>query len=465
MKRTRIDSRTGFIPSRLDALAAALAMAMPLATSAPAKLAIVHDHSQGAVANCDDSGPGSLREAVASASSGDTVYLGALTCSVITLTSGAIEIPQDSLDIKYYYSGEGRGSRFIIDANRLSRVFHHTGAGSVELVGLALENGRYDNTDGIDPLPALGGCVYSTGTVLFNDSTVTGCSVQDGHGQGAGGGGVYARQSVSFDHATLSANTAYSHDGIAKGGGAFAPTDLSFSYSIVRDNAATSTGESIGGGSASDNLRGAVIVRYSAVVDNTADRGGGLYVANASEAEATMNLMNSTISGNVGNIAAGAIYLRGSAGIFSSTIAFNRSGQGPGFELSLESHGMHIYSTIIADNTYGSGEDYDLGPYGYHGRIAGSHDLMVRANLLVPPDTIRSDPLLLPLADNGGGTMTHALSDGSPAIDTGTNLVDQFTYDQRGPEYPRSFGNSVDIGAYERQAVGNIIFDDGFDGS
>ena len=30
------------------------------------------------------------------------------------------------------------------------------------------------------------------------------------------------------------------------------------------------------------------------------------------------------------------------------------------------------------------------------------------------------DPLLGALADNGGPTMTHALLDGSPAIDTGT---------------------------------------------
>jgi uncharacterized repeat protein (TIGR01451 family) len=51
------------------------------------------------------------------------------------------------------------------------------------------------------------------------------------------------------------------------------------------------------------------------------------------------------------------------------------------------------------------------------------------------------------LADNGGGTPTHALQAGSPAIDAGTcaNVVS----DQRG--VPRPQGLHCDIGAYEAQ--------------
>jgi predicted outer membrane repeat protein len=55
------------------------------------------------------------------------------------------------------------------------------------------------------------------------------------------------------------------------------------------------------------------------------------------------------------------------------------------------------------------------------------------------------DPLLLPLANNGGPTRTHALQKDSPAVDHnpgGTLLVDQ-----RGSARPRRFG--WDIGAYE----------------
>ena len=59
--------------------------------------------------------------------------------------------------------------------------------------------------------------------------------------------------------------------------------------------------------------------------------------------------------------------------------------------------------------------------------------------------TLTADPLLGPLQDNGGPTLTHALSSSSPAIDSGDNTYCPST-DQRGVE--RSDG-ACDIGAYE----------------
>ena len=60
------------------------------------------------------------------------------------------------------------------------------------------------------------------------------------------------------------------------------------------------------------------------------------------------------------------------------------------------------------------------------------------------------DPLLAPLAFNGGPTQTHALKKGSPAINHGSN-PDGLTTDQRGTPFARQLGSAVDIGAYERQ--------------
>ncbi len=66
-----------------------------------------------------------------------------------------------------------------------------------------------------------------------------------------------------------------------------------------------------------------------------------------------------------------------------------------------------------------------------------------------------SDPLVGPLQDNGGSTLTHALLSGSPAIDAGTN--NGLILDQRGqprtihvqgsPGLPGSDG--TDIGSLE----------------
>ncbi len=57
-----------------------------------------------------------------------------------------------------------------------------------------------------------------------------------------------------------------------------------------------------------------------------------------------------------------------------------------------------------------------------------------------------TDPMLGPLADNGGPTLTMALLPGSPAIDAGDDAAAPST-DQRG--FPRPVGAASDIGAYE----------------
>jgi len=59
-----------------------------------------------------------------------------------------------------------------------------------------------------------------------------------------------------------------------------------------------------------------------------------------------------------------------------------------------------------------------------------------------------ADMLIGALADNGGPTMTHALLEGSPAIDAGSNPAG-LTHDQRGAPYLRTVGAGTDIGAFE----------------
>ena len=69
---------------------------------------------------------------------------------------------------------------------------------------------------------------------------------------------------------------------------------------------------------------------------------------------------------------------------------------------------------------------------------------------------INADPLLGPLSDNGGFTLTHALGEGSPAIDAG-NPSNCPAIDQRG--FPRPVdgdgvdGPRCDMGAFERNSA------------
>ena len=72
--------------------------------------------------------------------------------------------------------------------------------------------------------------------------------------------------------------------------------------------------------------------------------------------------------------------------------------------------------------------------------------------LTEPTDLPNTDPLLGPLADNGGPTLTHALLPTSPAIDAGSCMAvdgSPVTTDQRDATRPQ--GAACDIGAYEVQ--------------
>ena len=124
--------------------------------------------------------------------------------------------------------------------------------------------------------------------------------------------------------------------------------------------------------------------------------------------------------------------------------------------------GIDLESTIVAGNTIGDNADDIFAP---GGTVEGSHDLIgVAPAMTLPADTIGGDPQLLPLADNGGPTMTHALAAGSPAIDAGSNPL-ALSFDQRGEGFVRVFGSAADIGAFEVQPnePTDRIFANGFD--
>ena len=94
------------------------------------------------------------------------------------------------------------------------------------------------------------------------------------------------------------------------------------------------------------------------------------------------------------------------------------------------------------------------------GTLSGSNNLIEDGSGGLA-DSITGDPLLGPLADNGGPTMTHALLPGSPAIDAGNNALavdaagSPLLTDQRDDGFARltdgdnNGTDTVDIGAFE----------------
>jgi hypothetical protein len=152
----------------------------------------------------------------------------------------------------------------------------------------------------------------------------------------------------------------------------------------------------------------------------------------------------------------GGLFNRGSTKLVGVTIAGNSAATGGG-GLAITLPPARIRGTIIADNTAPAGPDCysplvpvappaQLSSKGYN--LIEDTDCSMRGTSAT--DVIGADPMLGPLAANGGPTRTHALLAGSPAIDTGIPVVGSGFFacrpqDQRG--FPRN--GPCDIGAYE----------------
>jgi hypothetical protein len=433
------------------------------------------------VDSCDEANVGtgtigSLRYAAANALSGDTIDMSALSCSTITLATGSVLLPQTNITLK----GPGKDA-LTVDGGHASRVFRHTGSGTLGLYDLTVANG-YFHAAAVQA--AYGGCIYSDGSVSLAGARVRSCSaIAGGAGARAKGGGIFARKSVYlFKYSDVSDNTASAPDtyDFSYGGGVLALNDLVLGNSTISGNRAR-----LGGGA---RVFGNTIITASTISGNTAGRGGGVYARNFNpDAANTFSLANSTVSGNQALDVVGGVWTNaGTINIHNSTIAFNTAAFAnansrhfsPG--LNVDDVGAYytdithyrfkvvtLQSSVLSNNVSGTTADdfgvtrytqgFDLVP------TSGQNNLVLASSSFVPADTITGVcPGLGPLRDNGGPTRTHALLGGSPAIDHGNNTVPYAT-DQRGLPFQRVSGAATDIGAYEVQQE-DIVFMEGFDG-
>jgi hypothetical protein len=184
-----------------------------------------------------------------------------------------------------------------------------------------------------------------------------------------------------------------------------------------------------------------------------------------------LTLMNSTVSGNLSSNKGGGLYVySGHAQLLNTTVVGNVvhptlgvTGLGGGVYITASAT-FTAYSSLLAWNivryTVISWHHDDCYSSGTVGSLAYNL-IQTNTNCFVTGGQIGNivgqDPLLGPLAYNGGSTQTQALLPGSPAIDTGmfTGCIDDagnpLTTDQRGFVRPVKGSTSLrcDIGAYE----------------
>ena len=258
--------------------------------------------------NCDDSGPGSLRDVIAHALSGDHVEIPAdIGCDAIALTSGPIVIANDAAGqpfMQLNIDGPGRDA-FAIDGGGLDRVFVQDAGfyAALQLYGLKVRSGASDTS---------GGCIYAAGAVVLDDVEVSDCVAGIVSGDttlgnpAVRGGGIYAVQTAYLFNSTLTRNHVYGGAADAYGGGAFSPGTIGAINSTISENTIDSIGGAAYGGglAAGDHHPGqsvALTLIASSVSSNTShsscsfcgSRGGGAW------AYASAQLLDGDFSGNV----------------------------------------------------------------------------------------------------------------------------------------------------------------------
>jgi hypothetical protein len=282
------------------------------------------------------------------------------------------------------------------------------------------------------------------GLIFTNGDSRNNLAGRCGRDSLSGGGGIclYWVSNFVIQNSTIYNNTAQDGGGINHHGGG--------SVILVNTAVVSNTSTTVGGGIY--NRYNPLELYGSTVSGNYAGTGGGgVYVSLHN-----LTMFDSTISGNETGGNGGGIYAFGHGAaewgtIVGSSIVSNTASTDGGGIYQVNAT-LEITNTLVAYNSDGDSSSPDC----YGELTSGDYNLIQDTTGCTLTGTLThvitgTDPLLEPLADNGGETETHALLQGSPAVDwipAGTNGCGMtLIEDQRGVVRPQ--GSACDVGAYE----------------
>lgn len=336
------------------------------------------------VTTCNDSGAGSLRAAVAATASGGTVtFSSSLPACTITLTSGEIPVGVANLTI------QGPASNaFTINGGGTSRVFNHSGNGTLSIEHLDIEYGKYSGAT------AKGGCIVSAGSVNLFATKVHNCVAAGS--TVAHGGAIYATNSATLLLSSVTGSTAQSVGG-AFGGGIDAASvyaqysDISDNNAIFPSNSSPTSNATFQGGGT--NARTGVTNITNSTITNNSARGaqndkinttanGGCVFGNGAIYIAATDISGCAATSYV-RTQGGAIFAASSVSLINSTVT-NSYGNGTN-----GSYGGAIRATN-AKLSYAtvSGNSVSAGPYGFAGNFEGGGLFVYQGSAQIGNSTI-----------------------------------------------------------------------------
>jgi len=279
-----------------------------------------------------------------------------------------------------------------------------------------------------------GGGVYNAAsTATLNNLTIS---------ENTNGSGVYNLGNTSLTRMTIDLTEILTNTTTANGGGIYNSGNsatTTVTHSRISGNTANA-GSGAGGGVFNNGI---MTINTSTIDNNQARTGGGI-----EHSGSNLTLTNDTISGNQAADDGGGLYNRGSAVLTNVTLNANTGSTGS--NIFNDEASMAIGNSIVANPVGGSNCFNSNGFINSQGHNLDSGNT---CGFTTTGDISNSNPLLGSLQDNGGPTVTHALTSGSPAIDQGDNGLCPAA-DQRGVSRPQ--GSSCDIGAFEAGTTADL---------
>ena len=285
-----------------------------------------------------------------------------------------------------------------------------------------------------------GGAVYCDSTGI----EIRDCFFSDNSSAHNGGGALYASSESEVTNCLFSNNSASFGGAIMDGSGKMVVGRCVFSENRVTE---------IGGGFHTSG--GDPMISESVFFGNTAEyNGGGLCTLSGSPV-----VTNCTFSGNLSKSAGAGVYSASGSPMIVNCTFYNNSVslKGVGGGMFVNAGTARVLNSVF----WGNGNGQFVANAGLstlmHCVVQGWTE---GESCIVSNAVFSGDPLLAPLADNGGPTRTHALGNGSPAIGAGLPAGERTvggspvvvpSVDQRG--YSRPDGTGVSIGAFEYGAV------------
>jgi hypothetical protein len=254
-------------------------------------------------------------------------------------------------------------------------------------------------------------------------------------GERISGGAIRNIGNLSLEGVTILGNIA---SGAA--GGIYNEGDMAIIHSTITRTHHQMNAMPLSGGAAIHNKEGASAIIVQTTINdngqpNPTDWADSTNYVISNEYTSTMIIENSTISGNIGT----AIGNHGDLDLIFSTIANNEAG--------LHDTSQRVSSVDLIGTLFNNTRDCYLNIDKITTNLNNmDSDWSCHVEHTIPP----ADIGLLPLADNGGATRTHALDTASPAVDAVIGDCPVYE-DQRDVTRPQ---NAIcDIGAYEHDGI------------